>query len=348
MMMMIETGFFLLEGLESAEKRLGKMFLMVYGVTDLLSYAVTLLMSTFQNIGRERGEHKDTYPGCGGYFFDIPRSGNVKEKVSSIDDGPDVGNGGSCFVTSNVGDSPSPPEYMGKFGLVKSMMIKDMHFLKFGSKQGIEAMLEIGPWLIHNVPLILKQWTPNANIMKEDVCNILVWVKFYDAPITAFTEDGASYARAMIKFKANVVLRDTIVVVVPKFSGEGFTTNTIHVEYEWISPRCLECKDFGHFLPKAAKANGNPKVQMANKDPTRTLSSFDALSTLVDEEEHEKLLEMKIMNKASTSNPSTSMGDQLVESDEDEVEFPNDKISRYMSSISEGGFCEDDHEFYDR
>ncbi|GJR19881.1 RNA-directed DNA polymerase, eukaryota [Tanacetum coccineum] len=264
------------------------------------------------------------------------------------------------------------------------MMIKDMHFLKFGSKQGIEAMLEISPWLIHNVPLILKQWTPNANIMKEDVCNILVWVKFYDAPITAFTEDGlcaietklgnplmldscmaamcteswgrASYVRAMIKFKANVVLRDTIVVVVPKFSGEGFTTNTIRVEYEWIPPRCLECK----FLPKAAKANGNPKVQTANKDPTRTLNSFDALIRINDLEiqmmdgklvlvdEHEKPLEMKIMNKASTSNPSTSMGDQLVESDEDEVEFPDDKTSRYMSSIGEGGFCEDDHEFYDR
>nr|GEW53347.1 hypothetical protein [Tanacetum cinerariifolium] len=136
-------------------------------------------------------------------------SGNVKEKVSSIDDGPDVGNGGeaSCFVTSNVSNSPRPPE--------------------------------IGPWLIHNVPLILKQWTLNANIMNEDVCNIPVWVKFYDVPITAFTEDGL-YA--------------------------------------------IE----------------------------------------------------------------TKLGDQLVESDEDEVEFPDDKTSRYMSSIGGGGVCEDDHDFYDR
>ena len=35
---------------------------------------------------------------------------------------------------------------------------------------------------------------------------------------------------------------------------------------------------------KAEKANGNPKVQMANK-ATPSLTSFDALCTLADEEE---------------------------------------------------------------
>nr|GFB65403.1 zinc knuckle CX2CX4HX4C [Tanacetum cinerariifolium] len=109
------------------------------------------------------------------------KSGNfVKEKGPSIDDGPNVGNGGeaSGSVTSNVGDSPSPAgkhvayliveNYVkntwGKYRLVKSMMIKDMHFLKFGSKERMEAMLESGPWLIRNVPLILKQWTPDATL----------------------------------------------------------------------------------------------------------------------------------------------------------------------------------------
>nr|GFA87663.1 chromo domain-containing protein/Gag-Asp_proteas domain-containing protein [Tanacetum cinerariifolium] len=40
------------------------------------------------------------------------------------------------------------------------------------SKYGMDAMIENGPWLIRNVPLILKKWTPNANIIKDDVCNI--------------------------------------------------------------------------------------------------------------------------------------------------------------------------------
>nr|GEV98416.1 retrovirus-related Pol polyprotein from transposon TNT 1-94 [Tanacetum cinerariifolium] len=60
------------------------------------------------------------------------------------------------------------------------------------SKDGMESMLENGPWLIFNVSLILKQWTPNANVMKMGVCDILVWVTFHDVPITVFTKEGLS------------------------------------------------------------------------------------------------------------------------------------------------------------
>ncbi|GKF96113.1 hypothetical protein Tco_0288848, partial [Tanacetum coccineum] len=48
----------------------------------------------------------------------------------------------------------------------------------------------------------------------------------------------ASYARAIIELKADVDLRDTIIVADHKFSGEGFTTSTIYVEYKWAPPRC--------------------------------------------------------------------------------------------------------------
>ncbi|GJY68006.1 zinc finger, CCHC-type containing protein [Tanacetum coccineum] len=56
-----------------------------------------------------------------------------------------------------------------KYDLIKSMMTtKGMFFFKFSSKDGMDAMIENGPWLIYNVPLILKKWTPDANIIKED------------------------------------------------------------------------------------------------------------------------------------------------------------------------------------
>ncbi|GKD31810.1 zinc knuckle CX2CX4HX4C containing protein, partial [Tanacetum coccineum] len=101
---------------------------------------------------------------------------------------------------------------------------------------------------------------PDANIMMEDVCYIPVWVKFHDIPITVFTDDGlssiatklrkplmldsntaaictnswvrASYARAMVELRADVELKDIIMVVVPKFVGEGYNMRTIIVEYE--------------------------------------------------------------------------------------------------------------------
>nr|GEV27948.1 zinc knuckle CX2CX4HX4C [Tanacetum cinerariifolium] len=64
-------------------------------------------------------------------------------------------------------------------------------------------------------------------------------------------------------------------------------------------------------------------------------------------DEHGKQLEMKVTNKASASKPNTFMGDQLVESDEDEAELPDDETSRYMSSTGGGRYREDDLDFYD-
>ncbi|GKF48147.1 hypothetical protein Tco_0141398 [Tanacetum coccineum] len=73
---------------------------------------------------------------------------------------------------------------------------------------------------------------------------------------------------------------------------------------------------------------------------------LDGKLLLVDE--HGKQLELKVTNEASASKLGTSIRDQLVESDEDEVELPDDEISRYMSSTGGGGICEDDLDFYDR
>ncbi|GJV19746.1 hypothetical protein Tco_1368766, partial [Tanacetum coccineum] len=231
--------------------------------------------------------------------------------------------------------------------------------------------------------------------------------KFYDVPINVFTKDGlsaittklgtslmldsyttamctdswgrASYARAMVELRTDVELRDTIMVDVLIFIGEGLTKRTIHVEYEWTPPRCSSCQVFGHVLDecpkkiisdvlknskmsrkpdrvptmglktkstfvyrlistkKEIKANGNPKVQTANKATTTTLISFETLSTLVDEEEGGVINESK----------SDVEGDQGVESDEDKVEMPDDEMSRYIALNGRGGLLKDDLDCYD-
>ncbi|GKB06800.1 hypothetical protein Tco_0835033, partial [Tanacetum coccineum] len=79
---------------------------------------------------------------------------------------------------------------------------------------------------------------PDVNLLKEDVVNVLVWVKLHGVPVTAFSEDGlsviatkldtplmldfytpdmcmqswgrSSYAKAMIELQADVELKDTI------------------------------------------------------------------------------------------------------------------------------------------
>ncbi|GJY96275.1 hypothetical protein Tco_0512636 [Tanacetum coccineum] len=56
---------------------------------------------------------------------------------------------------------------------------------------------------------------------------------------------------------------------------------------------------------------------------------LDGKLVLIDE--HGKPMEMKVMNKASSSKSSTSMEDQLVESNVDEVNLHDDETSRYIT-----------------
>ncbi|GKC57335.1 putative reverse transcriptase domain-containing protein [Tanacetum coccineum] len=115
---------------------------------------------------------------------------------------------------------------------------------QISSKDSLDAMLDNGPWFIHNNPLILNKWDPNVNLLKKDVGSILVWVKLHGVPMTAFSEDGlsviainigtplvrnsytsdmcmqswgrSSYARAMIDLRADEESKDSIMVAMPK------------------------------------------------------------------------------------------------------------------------------------
>ncbi|GKC07172.1 hypothetical protein Tco_0998782, partial [Tanacetum coccineum] len=110
---------------------------------------------------------------------------------------------------------------------------KRMAYLIFSFMDGLDAMLENGPWFIRN--------NLNMNVLKEDVGNVSVWVKLHGVLLTAFSEDRlsgrSSYARVMIEIRADVELKDTIVVAMSKLVEEGFYTCTIRVEYEWNPPR---------------------------------------------------------------------------------------------------------------
>ncbi|GJT75137.1 hypothetical protein Tco_1041862 [Tanacetum coccineum] len=118
--------------------------------------------------------------------------------------------------------------YGMSYGLVILMMNSSngLFFFKFSSKDRMDAMLENGPWFICNIPLILKKWTPNANLLEDDVCNVPVWVNFHDVPITAFSVDELSAIAtklAMIDLRIDLELKGAIVVAVSKLVGEGFS-----------------------------------------------------------------------------------------------------------------------------
>ncbi|GKA47800.1 hypothetical protein Tco_0740758 [Tanacetum coccineum] len=120
---------------------------------------------------------------------------------------------------------------------------------------GLNAMIENGPWFIRNNPFILKKWHPDVNTLKEDVGTPLMHDS-YTSDMCMQSWGRSSYARAMIELRVDVELKDSIVAAMPKIIKEGYNTCNIRVEYEWKLPRCICCKVFGHVLEECPKNIG--------------------------------------------------------------------------------------------
>ncbi|GJZ71296.1 hypothetical protein Tco_0635147 [Tanacetum coccineum] len=175
----------------------------------------------------------------------------------------------------------------GKFGLQKLMRNDDGIFLfKFSDKRGMEQVLERGPWLIHNTPLILNKWTPSLPLRKDEVTKVPVWVKLHKVPLVAYSEDGLSpiatqigkplmldaftstmcveawgrisFARALVEISSDTDLKKEVIMAVPNEDGTSYTREVISVEYEWQPPRCADCKNFGHSDDKCPKIVREP------------------------------------------------------------------------------------------
>ncbi|KAI3712402.1 hypothetical protein L1987_70958 [Smallanthus sonchifolius] len=162
-----------------------------------------------------------------------------------------------------------------KYCLSRLMMnAKGFFFFKFKTKKGMDQLLEDGPWMIRNVPIILNEWSPSATVEKEDIKSIPVWVKMHDVPLAAFTEDGlsrlaskmgvpkvldsytvtmcaeswgrSSFARALIEVHADFDLKKNVTVAIPTLDGNGYSKAEIKIEYDWEPLRCSSCCIFGH------------------------------------------------------------------------------------------------------
>ncbi|GJR05399.1 integrase, catalytic region, zinc finger, CCHC-type containing protein [Tanacetum coccineum] len=161
-----------------------------------------------------------------------------------------------------------------KYGLERVMNKNGFFFFQFSTREGMEKVIENGPWLIRSVPLILNVWTPNAQVKKDEIKVAPVWVKLRHVPVVAYSEIGLSlittqlgrpimldsytcnmcinpwgksdYARALVQVLADVELAKSVVVAIPFLDGTGHSLETVVVEYEWTPPRCGTCCIFDH------------------------------------------------------------------------------------------------------
>ncbi|GKD33560.1 zinc knuckle CX2CX4HX4C containing protein [Tanacetum coccineum] len=179
------------------------------------------------------------------------------------------------------------------------MNSKGFFFFKFDSRAGLEVVLEGGPWLICKSPIILKKWSMDTRLLKEELTRIPIWVKLHDVPIQVFEEDGisliatfigkpvmldsytssmcndswgrSSFARCLIEVNSKADLVDVVTTGIPSLSGDSFTKETIRVEYEWRPPRCDICNIFGHVHDYCPKKVMSPLIVTTSNVATPTV-----------------------------------------------------------------------------
>nr|GEU56164.1 hypothetical protein [Tanacetum cinerariifolium] len=76
--------------------------------------------------------------------------------------------------------------------LIQIMGRLRVFFYKFESKQGLEDLLKNGPYMIQNVPITLKKWSPDVNVTKEELVKVTVWVKLHYNPMVPSSSDRLS------------------------------------------------------------------------------------------------------------------------------------------------------------
>nr|GEW04315.1 hypothetical protein [Tanacetum cinerariifolium] len=65
--------------------------------------------------------------------------------------------------------------------------------------------------------------------------------------------ENSSFARCLIEVNSEADLMEVVTIGIPSLTGEDFTKESIHVEYEWKPPRCDTCMIFGHVQDQCPK-----------------------------------------------------------------------------------------------
>nr|GEW50589.1 hypothetical protein [Tanacetum cinerariifolium] len=186
-------------------------------------------------------------------------------------------------------------------------------------------VLEQGPWLIRNTPIILKKWTPNISLSKDKVTKVPVWVKMHRVLVVAYFEDGLSligshirkpimldaftssmcidtwgrigFARALIEDSVEADLKQEVTIAMPYEDGSGVVAAHITVEATQAAPN----DGFTTVTNKKRNKGKNQNV------PNNTANESEELSKKNTNEENNN--EVKLKNLFEKLNEITSVVD---------------------------------------
>ncbi|KAJ9566878.1 hypothetical protein OSB04_002844 [Centaurea solstitialis] len=158
-----------------------------------------------------------------------------------------------------------------QFGLSEVILNDQAYFFfKFNSEQGLNFVLENGPWLFNGMPIFIQQWQPGLCFDKPEPKKVPLWVNIFGLPLDVwdfeiisyitsvvgepisvdrYTEEmcetkagRANFARVLVNASADYELPTEIdAIILGKL-------RKFRTEFLWKPKRCSFCKVFGHDL----------------------------------------------------------------------------------------------------
>ncbi|GJY53630.1 hypothetical protein Tco_0445294 [Tanacetum coccineum] len=99
----------------------------------------------------------------------------------------------------------------------------------------------------------------------------LVMLYSYTSSMCNESWGRSSFARCLIEVNSEADLVDVVTIGIPSLSGDGFTKETIRVEYEWRLPRYDICKIFDHVHDYCPKKVTSPPIVTTSNVATPTV-----------------------------------------------------------------------------
>ncbi|GJS80586.1 zinc knuckle CX2CX4HX4C containing protein [Tanacetum coccineum] len=231
----------------------------------------------------------------------------------------------------------------GKYGLARIMMnSKGFFFFQFKTSKGLEDVLENGPWMICNSPIILKKWTMNSHLCKEELTRIPpIMLDSYTSSMCIESWGRSSFARCLIEINANDVLKESLTMGVPLIDEPGFTIETVSIEYEWKPPCCDLCKIFGHVLDHCPKKVSVPSTK--GKSKSTNGGQFDGYS-VKQTVRYEPKAATSVPKKGVSKLVSTSKSPSMSKNQPPKVTVPSSKEDNIPMSNSYAALDEESDE----
>ncbi|GJR40973.1 pol polyprotein [Tanacetum coccineum] len=178
------------------------------------------------------------------------------------------------------GQARTPIDIIGVLRSPRRELRNELKYVQSGVKMNeiscLKSVFCNGPWMICGIPILLNKWSPSMSLLKEELTHVPVLVKFHDVPLVAYTSDGLSLMATKI---GTPMMLDSYtnskLMVVPNLKGNGYTKETIRIEYEWEPPRCSTCLIFGHSPIDCPIVTPKRVVNQKDKGKGQTLGADD-------------------------------------------------------------------------